>query len=397
MNLLETDFTQNIFAALTSQPAQLENLSNNALSNGINLYIKEDYEGAVKEFKRSIGLSPNSEYSSEASTYMANAYIKLDDMDQAIKTYQAAVKLNPLDDALHIKLGNFYFAEKKYQEAEQEYSEAVKINPDAVNYYSLGQAHLATGRLGDAENVFNKVKILAPENTNGAYGLGLVRSKQGRFDDAVRFFEEAIRKKHDFYDAYAEIGYAYADMGLMDDAQKMVDFLENNKSSDLADTLSRYMYKVDPPRIEFSLFSSTFQYTMPRNTSVADLDSYLEAPGASKSFTMEFIFNKEMDKASVENKFNWSIKRSTQSGPGQRYNFGMPVNSTEVNISLLPNNVFYDEESLTAVVTFAVKQNEAGDGTIDPSHIEFKFSGNDSFGLKMDSKGDQFTGFSGVV
>ena len=43
MNLLETDFTQNIFTVLTSQPAQLENLSNNALSNGIDLYTKEDY------------------------------------------------------------------------------------------------------------------------------------------------------------------------------------------------------------------------------------------------------------------------------------------------------------------------------------------------------------------
>ena len=396
MDLLETDFTQNIFAALTSQPAQLETLSNNALSNGIDLYTKEDYKGAVKEFKRSIGLAPTSEYSSAASNYMANAYLKLDDMDQAIKTYKAAVKLNPMDDASYIKLGNLYFFEKKYVEAEQEYGEAVKINPDAVNYYSLGQAHLATGRLGDAENVFNKVKNLAPENTNGVYGLGLVRSKQGRFDDAVTFFEDAIRKKKDFYDAYAEIGYAYADMGLMDDAQEMVDFLEN-KDSGLADTLSRYMYKVDPPKIEFPFFSSSFKYTMPRNTSLADLDSYLEAPGTSKSFTMEFMFSKEMDKASVENKFNWSIKRSTQSGPGQAYNFGMPINSTEVNIALLPNNVFYDEESLTAVVTFAIKQNEAGDGTIDPSHIEFKFNGNDSFGLKMDPKGDQFTGFSGVV
>ena len=396
MDLLETDFTQNIFAALTSQPAQLEKLSNNALSNGIDLYTKEDYKGAVKEFKRSIGLAPTSPYSSAASNYMANAYLKLDDMDQAIKTYKAAVKLNPMDDASYIKLGNLYFSEKKYKEAEETYDKAVKINPDAVNYYSLGQAHLATGRLGDAENVFNKVKTLAPQNTNGAYGLGLVRSKQGRFDDAVTFFEEAIRKKKDFYDAYAEIGYAYADMGLMDDAQEMVDFLEN-KSADLADTLSRYMYKVEPPRIEFPFFSSTFKYTMGKNSSVANLDSYLEAPGTSKSFTMEFVFSKEMDKASVENKFNWSIKRSTQSGPGQAYNFGMPVNSTEVNIPFLPNNVFYDKESLTAVVTFRIKQNEAGDGTIDPSHIEFKFSGNDSFGFKMDPKGDQFTGFSGVV
>ena len=396
MDLLETGSAQNIFAALSAQPAQLENLSNSALSHGIDLYTQGDYKGAIKEFRRSIGLAPTSEYSSAASDYSAKAYLKLNDMDNAIKTYKAAIKLNPLDDDLHTKLGNLYFSEKKYEEAEQEYNKAVKINPDAVNYYSLGQAHIATGRLGDAENVFNKVKKLAPENANGAYGLGLVRSKQGRYDDAVTFFEEAIRKKRDLYDAYAEIGYAYADMGLMDDAQELVDFLEN-KAPELADTLSRYMYKVEPPKIEFPFFSSTFKYTMGKNTSVAALDSYLESPGTSKSFTMEFVFSKEMDKASVENRFNWSINRSTQTGPGQAYNFGRPVTSTEVNIPLLPNNVFYDEESLTAVVTFTIKQNEAGDGTIDPSHIEFKFNGNDSFGLKMDPKGDQFTGFSGVA
>ena len=34
-------------------------------------------------------------------------------------------------------------------------------------------------------------------------------------------------------------------------------------------------------------------------------------------------------------------------------------------------------------------------GTIDPAHIEFKFSGTDIFGYDMNSKYDQFTGFSG--
>lgn len=396
MNLLETDFTQNIFAALAGQPAQLEDMSNKALSSGIDLYISKNYNGAIKEFKRSIGLSPTSEYSTKASDYLANAYLKLNDIDNAIKTYKAAIKLNPMLDHSHIKLGNLYFYEKRHKEAEQEYAEAVIINPDAVNYYSLGQAHLATGRFADAENVFNKVHRLAPENPNGKYGLGLVYSKQERYDEAVKLFEEAIQKKNDFYDAYAEIGYVYSDMGLMDDAQEIVDFLEN-KTPELADTLSRYMYKVDPPRVEFPLFNSTFKYTMPRNTSVSDLDSYLETPGASKSFTMEFMFSKEMDKASIENRFNWSIKRSTMTGPGQAYNFGLPVDSAEVNISLFPDRVFYDEESLTAVVTFSIKQNEDGNGTIDPLHIEFKFSGKDKFGIKMDPKGDQFTGFSSAA
>ena len=396
MDLLETDFTQTIFASLAMQPVQLESLSNDALSHGVDLYTNKDYEGAIKEFKRSIGLSPHSEYSSTASKYMANAYLQLDDTGKAIKTYETAITLNPLNDDLHIKLGNLYFSQERYEEAEEAYVKAVKINPDAVNYYSLGQAHLATDRLADAENIFNKVRNLAPERPNGKYGLGLVRSKQGRYDEAIKYFKGAIQKKDDFYDAYAEIGYAYADMGLMDDAENIVDFLED-KSRELADTLSRYIYKVEPPRIEFAFSASTFKYKLSNKTSVSALDSYLETPDASKFFTMEFMFSKEMDKASVENRLNWSIKKSAMIGPGQAYNFGLPVASTEVDISFLPTNVYYDADSLTATVTFAVKQNANGNGTIDPSHIEFRFCGKDSFGSTMDSGGDQFTGFSGVL
>ncbi|MBW2489726.1 MAG: hypothetical protein JRE65_01080, partial [Deltaproteobacteria bacterium] len=59
------------------QQADLESLANGALSKGIDLYMRQDYEGAIKEFRRSIGLAPNSSYSTDASTYMANAYLAL--------------------------------------------------------------------------------------------------------------------------------------------------------------------------------------------------------------------------------------------------------------------------------------------------------------------------------
>jgi len=39
----------------------------------------------------------------------------------------------------------------------------------------------------------------------------------------------------------------------------------------------------------------------------------------------------------------------------------------------------------------------AADGTIDPSHIEFKFVGKDIFGFSMNTAFDQFTGFSGAA
>ena len=248
----------------------------------------------------------------------------------------------------------------------------------------------------DAQTQFAKVHRLDPESPNGRYGIGLAYSKQERYEDAIRMFKDAIGRKKDFYDAYAEMGYAYADLGRMDEAQEIVDFLDS-KEPGLADLLSGYMYKVDPPKFSFVDPRSTFLRTMPMNTLLSTLDGYLANANASKTFSMIFRFDKEMDRESVENEFNWNIKRSTGSGPGEAYNFGFSIPDTEATISLYPDNVFYDSKTFSATVKFTIHQNENADGTIDPSHIEFSFKGKDKFGLTMNSDFDQVTGFSGIA
>ena len=55
-------------------------------------------KGAIREFRRSVGLAPNSAYSVDASSYMANAYLALGDTDGAVKAYQAALKRSPNRD-----------------------------------------------------------------------------------------------------------------------------------------------------------------------------------------------------------------------------------------------------------------------------------------------------------
>ena len=192
------------------------------------------------------------------------------------------------------------------------------------------------------------------------------------------------------------MGFAYADLGMMDEAQAQVAFLENADAG-LADTLSRYMYKVDLPKIKFANSTSTFLYSMPNNSPVSALDNYLANANATKKFTMVFQFDKAMERESVENRLNWHIGRSIGSGPGQAYNYGQPIPTTEIQVFPYPENVYWNAESLTATVSFNIQQNAMADGTIDPSHIEFKCSGKDIYGNAMDEDFDQFTGFSGVA
>ncbi len=387
---------QSMFISATEQSQQMEQLANTALSQGMDLYQDGKYTEAAEAFRRSVALSPTSQYAQTSADYMASSYIKLGRIDKAAEAYKTSMQLDPTSDAPVLKLANLYFAEGRHQDALMQYEKAVRLNPSAANYYSLGQTHLAMGDYSQAESAFSRVQRMEPEATNGYFGLGQTYNKMERYDDAVLQFKMALEKDEEFYTAYAELGYNYADMGLMDKAQEMVDFLEEN-DADLADTLSRYMYKVDPPQIMFASANCSFLKTLPMRTPLTALDSYLVNANAVQTFTMEFQFSKKMDRESVENIYNWSITRANGDNLTEKYNFGFSIPDTEVTPKAYPDFVYYDDRNLTAKITFSIQQNETADGTIDPAHIVFKFNGEDVYGNKMNPDFDEYTGFSGVA
>ena len=118
---------------------------------------------------------------------------------------------------------------------------------------------------GGAARAFKGALSMAPNSSfskDAAKYLAMAQLNLGETDKAIDLFKEATRLDSDFHDAHAEMGFAYADLGRMDDAEKIFDFLEK-EAPDLADTLSRYMYKVDPPSLVGADPFSTFEYMMP--------------------------------------------------------------------------------------------------------------------------------------
>jgi len=157
------------------------------------------------------------------------------------------------------------------------------------------------------------------------------------------------------------------------------------------------METVSKPRLLAGYSLSGFDTTAGPGTQVASFDSSLSAPGSSHLFNMVFVFNKEMDSGSVQNFANWSIGRAAYGAAGGAYNWGLPSPSSDVALAASPVSVFYDARSLSATVSFLVTQNAAGDGTFDPSHITFRFSGTDAYGNAMDTSADQYGGLSKIV
>ena len=383
-----------LFSPNQGQQDQLESVSNSALSEGIDMYQKGNYDAAAKDFQQAIGLSPNSPYTQDSYEYLAQSLLNLNQPDEAIKAYQQAIKQDPTNDTYLENLGNIYFSLGQYDDAAAEYSQAVRINPTSTTeWYSLGQAYEQTGNYAGAEQAFNEIRGQSPEEA--AFGLGQTYHLMGDYDDAVSELQSAIAIDPTQEDAYYELGRVYTDQKEFDKAQEQVSILSTMDSS-LASQLSSYIDQNQSPQI-LAAYSTDFPSLDGPGTQVSNLDPSLAAPNSSEDFTMQFIFSQPMDASTVTSPANWSITRADGQIPGSDYNWGLPPPPTEVTISPIPVSVVYDQDSQTADVTFQVTQNATGNGTLDPSHLVFAFHGLDAYGKAMDPAADEYSGISMIV
>ncbi|HUJ19135.1 MAG TPA: tetratricopeptide repeat protein [Nitrospirota bacterium] len=386
-----------LFSAMSDQQTQLTALAQTALSTGADRAMNGDYEGATREFRRSIGLDSSPQNAVTAYHLLATSYIQMGRTEDAIKAYQSSIRMAPTDDTAHLNLGNIYFSQGRYNEAEAEYRSAVRNNPtSSTNLFSLGQVYLATDRNQLAETTFKRVIQMDGSQYGGYYALGQTYAKAGRQEDAISEFQKVISLKKDFYQVHVDLGYAYADLGQTSKAKDELSIL-NDKAPNLASVLSGYLDQIAKPKILAAYNVSGFANTLGPGTKVSTMDKSLTMPGASHEFNMVFMFTKDMDLSSITNPFNWSIAKAAYGAAGGPYNWGLPTPATDVNISPVPIRVTYAPDARSATVSFLIKQNASANGTIDPSHIRFKFNGKDVYGNTMDTSADEYSGISKIV
>jgi Flp pilus assembly protein TadD len=391
--------SDSLFVVSRSQNAQKEQYAMRFLDAGLQAYTKKDYTSAIENFQRAIGLAPQSDSALNAYEYIAKSQISQGKPEEAINAYKAMLKIEPRMDSTHVSLGNLYYANDRFEEARASYEKAVQLNPSAPNRYSLGQGYMATGNYSAAVNQFSQIKQETPTEPQGSLGLGQAYAKMGQYDKAIGEFKNAISIRKDYWDAYAEMGYALADSGDFEAAETVATQLKSD-SPELAAIVSSYIYDKANPKMVASLSSSTFPTfltALRAGTKLTTMDLDFATAGAEKTYSVQFMFSKEMARDSVENIYNWSITRAQNDRIGGGYNYGLPTPSTEVNLADRPTRVFYDSTTQTATVLFKVQQNDSANGTIDPAKINFTFKGTDTFGLGMDSKADTYSGYSGFA
>lgn len=139
---------------------------------------------------------------------LGNAYVEDGRLEEAIREYEKAERINPYDIDVRINLGNSYAGVGKIKEAISEYEDALKMRPDLSDAHNnLGVLYRRIGKYEDALSVLKRAVNLDSNNADIRNNLGLVYSNLGRNGLAIEEFKKALRIKPSHRNAYMNLQF----------------------------------------------------------------------------------------------------------------------------------------------------------------------------------------------
>ena len=147
-----------------------------------------------------------------------NAYNRKGDHDHAIQDFSEAIRLNP-NYGYYRNRGIDYYEKGDYERAIQDFNEAIHLSPnDTFAYVSRGDAYSNKRDYDRAIQDFNEAIRLNPNYERAYYGRGLAYNMKDDYDRAIPDFNEAIRLNPNDTSAYYSRGLAYREKGDHDHA-----------------------------------------------------------------------------------------------------------------------------------------------------------------------------------
>ncbi|MBR0519131.1 tetratricopeptide repeat protein, partial [bacterium] len=111
----------------------------------------------------------------------AEGEYKIKSFDNAASDYKKALEYKPNWNDVTFNLGNTYFRQKKYDEAETEYNKIVETGKESLKaqaLYNLGNIAYKKGDLKKAEELYKKSLRINPKDKDAKYNLELCKKEQ---------------------------------------------------------------------------------------------------------------------------------------------------------------------------------------------------------------------------
>lgn len=137
----------------------------------------------------------DAEAASEADTILAEgiSLFRRNDFQGAVDAFRRAVELDPGNARAYVSLGSAYMRLNRQAEAARAFRRAIDLNPDdATAYVGLGQTHKLSGDPDNAILELNRGLELDPENADATYTLALLYMDLGDLEEEFAALERTV-------------------------------------------------------------------------------------------------------------------------------------------------------------------------------------------------------------
>ncbi|MGA2604669.1 MAG: tetratricopeptide repeat protein [Verrucomicrobiia bacterium] len=183
---------------------------------GMQLQEADQMQEAIRQYEQALRLYPDF---ADAHINLGDAMLQSGRIQEAIGHYEQALRLKPDFPKGHNDFGTALVQLGRLQEAIEHYEQALRIKPDFADaHYNLGDALIQAGKVQEAISHWEQALRIKPDLAEAHNSLGNALIQAGKVQEAIEHYEQALRIKPDFADAHYNLGNASIQAGKVQEA-----------------------------------------------------------------------------------------------------------------------------------------------------------------------------------
>ncbi len=160
--------------------------------NQIPAAYKTEFENCLSEYKKSLEI--NADHPNTHINY-GNIYLQQGDLAKAEESYREAIELGPELFSPYINLADLYRRQERDVEGEKILKEALEEHPEmAPIHYSLGLLKVREGNYDEAIEYLEKAATLEYSDPHYTYVYAVALNSMKRPEEAIRILESTLEK-----------------------------------------------------------------------------------------------------------------------------------------------------------------------------------------------------------
>jgi tetratricopeptide (TPR) repeat protein len=133
------------------------------------------------------------------------------DLDSALAEFERAIAINPELTVAYIGMGDIYRGREQYEQAEQSYGAAAKLEPANFDAQFLhGLVLQLMNRVEDSVRAYLRALAVRPDDFEANLNIGTAYLQLGEADQALGYSQRAVRLNPDSGPARVNLGAVYA-------------------------------------------------------------------------------------------------------------------------------------------------------------------------------------------